>query len=249
MPTRAPPVGTPVTEDADPTNTDGDAETDTPDPEVGRGLLDEAMGPSSAMAHLYRGEIHRMKLWRERLDRTTNWAVIVMAAILTWAFSSPDNPHYIVLVGVAILSVFLVIEARRYRGYEIWRSRVRVMQENVFAYGLDPSAGLVDRNWRSRLSQDYRTPTLKISVEEAVAHRMRRVYLPLFTVLLAAWLVRITAFSPDPWVASAAIGLLPGWTVLAAVGAFYLGALVVAFRPRTWHAKGELRTEDLRQRR
>lgn len=58
------------------------------------------MGPSSALAHLYRGEVHRMKLWRERLDSTTNWAVIVVTAILTWAFSSPDNPHYLLLLGV-----------------------------------------------------------------------------------------------------------------------------------------------------
>ena len=114
-------------------------------PYVGAGLLDEEMGPSSAMAHLYRGEIHRMKFWRERLDRTTNWAVIVIAALLTWAFSGPDNPHYILLVGVATLTVFLVIESRRYRGYDIWRTRVRTIQENVWAYGLDPDAG-----WRTR---------------------------------------------------------------------------------------------------
>jgi uncharacterized membrane protein len=52
---------------------------DATDPElreVGEGLLDEGMGPSSAMAHLYRGEVHRMKFWRERLDRTTRWAVV-----------------------------------------------------------------------------------------------------------------------------------------------------------------------------
>lgn len=61
-------------------------EIDPTDPEhreVGQGLLDEEMGPSGSMAHLYRGEIHRMRFWRERLDRTTNWAVIVIAAILT----------------------------------------------------------------------------------------------------------------------------------------------------------------------
>lgn len=225
-------------------------DVDPTDPEyrdVGEGLLDEEMGPSSAMAHLYRGEIHRMKLWRERLDRTTNWAVVVMAAIVTWAFSSPDNPHYILLIGVATLSVFLVIEARRYRGYEIWRTRVRILQENVWAYGLDPSAGVVDPDWRKKLSEDYRTPTIKISAEEAIAHRLRRVYLPLFGVLLAAWLVRITAFSPEPWVESARIGAIPGVVVLAVVVLFYLGAIVFACRPRTWHAKGELRAEDLRE--
>jgi uncharacterized membrane protein len=209
--------------------------------------LDENMGPSSAMAHLYRGEVHRMKLWRERLDRTTNWAVIVMAAIVTWAFSSPENPHYILLIGVATLSVFLVIEARRYRGYESWRTRVRVLQENVWAPGLDPAGGVEDPAWRERLSRDYRAPTLKISAEEAIAHRLRRVYLPLFAVLLTAWVVRVTAFSPDPPVTSAAIGMIPGAAVAAAVALFYAAALVVACRPRTWHAKGELRSEDLRE--
>lgn len=217
--------------------------------DVGAGLLDEAMGPSSAMAHLYRGEIHRMKLWRERLDRTTNWAVIVMAAIITWAFSSPDNPHYILLIGVATLAVFLVIEARRYRGYEIWRTRVRILQENVWAYGLDPTAGVVDSEWREKLSSDYRTPTVKISAEEAIAHRLRRVYLPLFGILLAAWLVRITAFSPEPWVESAAIGMIPGAVVLGVVALFYLGAITLACWPRTWHARGELRAENLREQR
>ncbi|WP_251343800.1 DUF2270 domain-containing protein [Haloplanus halophilus] len=223
---------------------------DPTDPEyrdVGEGLLDEEMGPSSAMAHLYRGEVHRMKLWRERLDRTTNWAVIIMAAILTWAFSSPDNPHYIILIGVVTLAVFLLIEARRYRGYEIWRTRVRILQENVWAPGLDPSGGVEDPDWRATLSRDYRTPTLKISAEEAVAHRLRRVYLPLFGVLLAAWIVRITAFSPEPWVESAAVGMVPGAVVVSAVVCCYLAALVVAVRPRAWHARGELRSEDIRE--
>lgn len=215
--------------------------------EMGEGLLEEDMGPSSATAHLYRGEIHRMKFWRERLDRTTNWAVLVISAILTWAFSRPDIPHYILLIGVATLSVFLMIEARRYRGYDIWRSRVRKLQENVFAYGLDPSAGLPDPDWRENLSEDYRNPTIKISTEESVAHRLRRVYLPLFTVLLAAWVVRITAFSPESWATSAAIGMIPGKVVVVIVSLFYLGATITALRSRTWHAKGELRSEDLRK--
>ncbi|MFC7137795.1 DUF2270 domain-containing protein [Halobaculum litoreum] len=242
---------TEAAESSDPVDTAASAEPDeatVADAHVGAGLLDEDMGPSSAMAHLYRGEVHRMKFWRERLDRTTNWAVIVIAALLTWAFSSPSNPHYIVLVGVAMLTVFLVIESRRYRGYDIWRTRVRAIQSNVWSYGLDPDAGLDDERWRERLSRDYRTPTLKITAEEAAA-RLRRVYLPLFGVLLAAWTIRITAFSTDGWVETAAIGLIPGGVVVGAVAAFYLGAVVVACRPRTWHATGELRTEDLRKER
>jgi uncharacterized membrane protein len=224
-----------------------DAERDA-SPYVGAGLLDAEMGPSSALAHLYRGELHRMKLWRERLDQTTNWAVVVIAAILTWAFSSPDNPHYIILIGMATLSVFLVIEARRYRGYDIWRTRVRTLQENVWAYGLDPEGGIGTETWRTDLGDDYRVPTLKISAEEAIAHRLRRVYLPLSCILLAAWFVRITAFSPMGWVETASVGMISGTVVVGGVVACYVAAAVVAFRPRTWRAKGELRTEDLRER-
>jgi uncharacterized membrane protein len=154
-----------------------------------------------------------------------------------------------VTVGVATLAVFLTIEARRYRGYDVWRTRVRTVQENVGAYGLDPDGVLVDEDRRERLGADYRTPTLKIPVEEAIAHRLRRVYLPRFLVLLAAWPVRSTAFSERFWVETAAVGLLPGHVVVAGVAVGYALALAVAFRPRTWHAAGELRAEDLRRER
>ncbi|MFC6991653.1 DUF2270 domain-containing protein [Haladaptatus sp. GCM10025707] len=215
--------------------------------DIGKGLLDEQMGPSSALAHLYRGEVHRMKLWRERLDRTTNWSVIVMAAVLTWSFSSQENPHYVILAGIAALSIFLTIEARRYRGYDIWRSRVRCLQRNVFAPGLDPTTDPVNPNWRQDLSQDYRTPTLKITMEEALAHRLRRVYLPLFGVILGAWTARVVVFGDQPWPESAAIGQLPGTMVSMFVGLFFLGLIFIAIRPRTWHTHDEMRTEALRR--
>ncbi|WP_101294432.1 DUF2270 domain-containing protein [Halegenticoccus soli] len=230
----------------DPTDENAGRTKDGPDPtsrenrQLGRGLFDEDMGPGSAMAHLYRGEIHRMKFWRERLDRTTYWAVTVIAAILTWAFSSHTNPHYIVLIAVAILSVFLVIEARRFRGYDIWRSRVRLLQKNVFAYALDPSRSVSDPQWRAELSEDYRSPKMKISFEESLAHRLRRVYFPLYALLLAAWLIRVTGYAASPWPSSAAIGPVPGVVVVGIVAASYVGLAVIAYRPRQWRVEREL---------
>lgn len=226
-------------------------EIDPTDPEhreVGQGLLDEEMGPSGSMAHLYRGEIHRMRFWRERLDRTTNWAIIVIAAILTWAFSSESNPHYVLLIGAMILGTILVIEARRYRGYDIWRSRYRTLQKNVFAYGLDPSQGLEETDWRAELSRDYRQPRLEISMEEAIAHRLRRVYLPLLTIVLGAWIIRTTAFTDVLWPASAAIGTFPGVLVIGVVALSYGTMVFIAVRPRTWHAETEMMTEDIREK-
>jgi len=102
--------------------------------------------------------------------------VTVVAAILTFAFSSADNPHYIILVGILAVSLFLLIEARRYRDYDVYRSRVRLFQQNLLADALDPSEGLEHEDWRSKLSQDYRRPTLKVSTWEATANRLRRIY-------------------------------------------------------------------------
>jgi len=221
--------------------------TDAEHREIGRGLLEEEMGPSSSLAHLYRGEIHRMKFWRERLDQTTYWAIVIMSAILTWTFSSRNNPHYILLLGTAALTAFLVIEARRFRGYDIWRGRVRTLQKNVFAYGLDPSAGLEDSDWREKLSRDYRQPVIKISFEEAIAHRLRRIYLVLFSITLSAWVIRIAAFSTRPWPESAAVGSIPGLAVTVTVVAFYLLAVFIALRDRTWQSEDELRTEAVGQ--
>jgi uncharacterized membrane protein len=231
---------------------DGDNDDSSPDDpsaggRVGEGLLDADMGPSSALAHLYRGELHRTKLWRERLDRTTNWAVLLLAALLTWAFSTASNPHYVLLVGNSAVGLFLAIEARRYRAYDAWRSRVRSLQRNVWAPGLDPSRSLADPDWRQHLAADYVRPTLKITREEALAHRLRRVYLPLFAILNGAWVLRVTAFAAQQWPASARIGVVPGAVVTGVVAAFMLGATVISLRPRTWHASDELRTEDLRK--
>lgn len=213
--------------------------------EIGREMVDESTGLGSVMAHAYRGEIDRETTWRQRLDQTTTWAVTLMAAILTWAFSSANNPHYILLIGIVTVSIFLGIEARRYRDYDIYRSRIRMIQENLFANALDPSQGVEHRNWRAELSEDYRTPTLKVSLGEALANRLRRVYLALLSVLLIAWIFRITAFTPGQnWLTTAAVAIIPGSVIVGVVLVFYVAALGIAFWPRERHAKGEFQEGD-----
>jgi uncharacterized membrane protein len=224
-----------MSEDSAPFDPTGESERT-----IGRDVFEEEMGPGSSFAHLYRGEVYRMRFWRERLDWTTHWAIIVIAAILTWAFSSRSRPHYIILMAIAILSVFVWVEARRFRGYDVWRSRVRALQQNVFAYALDPSSDLPDPHWREALSDDYRTPTVTISIEESLAHRLRRIYMPLYWLLCAAWLIRITGFAVKSWPQSATIAGIPGVVVMALVAIFYLVIGVIAYRPRTWHVAGEI---------
>jgi len=202
----------------------------------------------SLMGHAYRGEMNRTTSWRTRIDRTTNWAVVLSATLLTWAFSGESRPHYILLIGLVMVTVFLAIEARRYRVYDIWRSRVRILEENVFANALEPE-GVEQSNWRELLSEDFRAPSMKIPVLEAVGRRLRRVYFALISVLVAAWVVRLTVFATTPpgLVGTAAIGQISGETVLVTVGVYYATVLALTFWPGRRRAKGELQSRPSSQ--
>ena len=213
--------------------------------EIGREMIDQSTGLGSVMAHLYRGEMNRVTTWRQRLDETSKWAVTVLAGVLVYAFSSSGTSHAVLLAGIVVVTVFLGIEARRYQDYEIWRARIRMIQQNLFANALDPSAGVEHRDWRRELSRDYRNPTTKIPYREALQRRLRRVYLPLLAILLAAWIFRITALSSGPFVRAAALGTVPGLAVIGAVGLFYLAALAMTFWPQERRAKEEFSGAEL----
>lgn len=209
---------------------------------------DDVLGPldpaESWVAHLYRGEIHRMKHWRERLDRTTNWAVITMIGILTWSFSNPQHPHYILLGGIVTTLVFLNVEARRYQGHEIWHNRVRTIQKNVMAPVINPEIDNEDYSWREKLAESYREPELCMPYKQAIAHRMQRIYLPIFSILAFVWSLRVTAFDPAKWPSSASVGYIPGEFVTGAVGIFYLLTFCISYWPhRDWDTEGELKEQ------
>ena len=208
--------------------------------EIGREMVDKSTGLGSVMAHFYRGHVDRITTWRSRLDQTTNWAVTVLAAILAYGFSTRDVSHAVLLVGMTTSLAFLVIESRRYQTYDVYRSRVRLLEENLFANALDPSSGIEHRDWRAQLSKDLRHPAIKTPYSEAVGRRLRRVYLPLFLVLLVAWLFRISLYVTDQSVvAAASLGRIPGYVVLGGVAALYLVLIVLAFYPRHRQAMGE----------
>src|SRR5437773_709641 len=152
---------------------------------------------NTAMAHFYRGEIQRSNTWRNRLDTTTNWAVLSAGAMLSFAFSSPNTPHFVIPVDSILVAVFLIMEARRYRYYEIWSSRVRVMETGYLARMLAPDAVPPDNDWASHLAADLLTPHFTISVWEAIGRRLRRNYIWLFALLALSWNLTVYLY-PDP---------------------------------------------------
>ncbi|WP_123534954.1 DUF2270 domain-containing protein [Halosimplex salinum] len=206
-------------------NSDGSVD----ETETDRYSIDTDEAFASLTGNFYRGEVERTASWRGRLDQTTNWAVVVVGAILTWAFSSADNPHYVILIGVFGVSAFLVMEATRYREYDVWRNRVRILQTDLYAEMYSPSSEADEADWQTRLGDDLRDPTFGLSMREALTHRLRRSYLALLALLLAAWVARVTVFeASESWTETASILGVSGQLVAATVGLFYAILVLVA---------------------
>lgn len=198
-----------------------------------RGYKMSAGDLNSAMVHLYRGEVQRSNTWRTRLDSTTNWAVVTTAAALTFVFGEQDNSHVMIILTTLLASVFLYIESRRYRYYELWTSRVRRMETDFFAAMLVPPYR-PDEDWATNLASSLLRPEFPISELEALGRRFRRNYLVIFATLALAWIAKV-AIHPAPvqswqdFVANASIGQFPGWLVMAAGVVFYVTLFAIGW--------------------
>lgn len=145
----------------------------------------------TAIVHLYRGELHRATVWRLRLDNTTNWSIITTAGLLTFAFDGPDHSHWVLLTGVLLLTSFLSIEARRFRFFDVWRYRVRRIEENFYGPILRRDPVSPDRGWGDRVAGDLLHPVFKITYRAALRARFVRNYWMLYSVLLGGWVLKV----------------------------------------------------------
>jgi uncharacterized membrane protein len=211
-------------------------------------LLGRKISPAefnTAMVHFYRGEVQRSNTWRNRLDTTTNWAVLTAGATLSFAFSSAENPHFVIPINSVLVAFFLFMEARRYRYYEIWASRVRVMETGYFAQMLSPT-GAQDHEWAEHLAADMRAPHFTISEWEAVGRRLRRNYLWIFILLAVSWNLKVylhpfPARSLGMFINRAAIGSLGGEFLLLFGVVFNAVVFIFAFATvRLKQATGEV---------
>jgi uncharacterized membrane protein len=188
---------------------------------------------TTAMVHFYRGEVQRSNTWRNRLDTTTNWAVLSAGAMLSFAFSSPSSPHFVIPINSILVAVFLLMEARRYRYYEIWASRVRVIETGYYASMLAPDSVPRDQEWASHLASDLLTPHFTISVWEAIGRRLRRNYIWIFALLALSWNLKVYLYPMpardfDEFITRATVGLVPGWIVFIVGFLFNAGLFILA---------------------
>ena len=86
----------------------------------------------TVVAHYYRGEMGRMTSWRDRVDRTSNWAITVIAAMLSVTLATPTAHHGVLVFAAILVMLLLNIEARRYRFFDVYRTRVRRLERSYF---------------------------------------------------------------------------------------------------------------------
>lgn len=182
------------------------------------------------LAHVYRAEVARSTTWRTRLDITTNWAVTIAAAIVSFSFTNSAAPHATLLVGVVVMFTFLAIEARRYRYYDLWARRVRLMETSYFTPLLRREPVSVD--FYAALSSEFSRPRLRITALDSLAFRLQRTYTPIFVILLAGWVVKLDMHPTEAesfrvLIDRASIGPVPGSIVWVAwaLGSLFLATL------------------------
>ena len=204
-------------------------------PTLSPGQLPSSPGEvTTALVHYYRAEIARMSGWRDRLDRTSNWAITVTAALLSVSLSTPTAHHGVLVFAMLLVALLLYVEARRYRFYDVYRMRVRQFERHYFGQLFAGAEGVGQEPWLKALSEDLRHPHFRIDLITAVMRRLRRNYAWMFAILLLAWVLKIaspklqegttgadTARPIMTIIDGAALGPLPGWSVVALIVGFY----------------------------
>ncbi len=200
----------------------------------------------SALVHLYRGEMSRANVWRTRLDTTTNWAILTTMGLLSFAFSGPDHSHATLVVGMLMLVHFLVVESRRYLFFDVWRQRVRMIEETFYNPLLSRDLKSPKGGWGRAVAEDLLHPSFKMTYLQAFRTRLVRNYVGLFGLLLASWLVKVTLhpFSlsdhPEAWRSNMALGPIAWWVVVGFILALYSVLAFVLVRGRGHTSEEEL---------
>ena len=193
------------------------APTDEATISLQRSLYDP--GYVNAMSHFYRGELGRIMVWRQRLDITTNWAITSSTAIITIAFSNRDVPHIIFFFNLAIVWVMLWIESRRYRFYDAFRARVRMLEAHFLVPMVMENRQMLQGEWKKLVCEDLILPSFKISKLEAIGRRLKRNYVFIFILIMVAWVTKIFLHASEPITSSRAlyhalrVGHIPSWLV------------------------------------
>ena len=135
------------------------------------------------------------------------------------------------MLGMFANVVFLTIEARRFRFFDVWRARVRMLEENFYGGILRRDQASTDSRWGANVADDLLCPRFHLTRIQAFRARLMRNFRFIFLFLLIAWIGHRLGSHTNHHL----MGLegLPLWTADALVATLYLVLLGVAvFTPK-----------------
>jgi uncharacterized membrane protein len=196
----------------------------------------------AAMVHFYRGEVYRATQWRLRLDNTTNWSILSTMGVVTFSFGDNAHPHAAILLGMLLVATFLNIEARRFRFFDVWQRRVRLIERNFYGPLLRRDLQSPNVLWGQLIAEDLLHPRFGLTQRQAVRARLVRNYLPIYAILLGAWALKLALQEPrgDGWWHRMAVGALPWWVAplfVAVVYGWLAAVLLLVRKPHHDHER------------
>lgn len=175
--------------------------------------------------------------------------------LISYAMDS-ERSQLGVIVGMLLVFNFLVIEARRFRFFDVWRSRVRMLEQNFVGPVLQRNQISPVKDWGQKVAEDLLRPRYKLTWHQALRVRLVRNYVPMFALLLACWIIKLNtiytsmdqpALSDFLW-QHIRFGDLPVWVSLLSVAALYaylVGVMVLV--KGTGISESEFWKENLRE--
>jgi uncharacterized membrane protein len=184
--------------------------------------------PIGATIHIYRGLMDRATTWRARIDNPTNWAILTCGTSVSFVLNSADHSHAVLLLIMLMTLMFLSIEARRTRYYDLWSSWLRLLETEYLAPILQDNVVTAADTWHELLVRDLGYPHFKASFWRMFRRRLRDHYMAIYLFLLLAWLLKLVQHPTlacsgpsNTIVCHAAVGPISGGYVFGGVLTYY----------------------------
>ena len=135
-----------------------------------------------------------------------------------------------------------MLEARRYRFFNVWRARCRWLETHFYAPMLHDGDLHLEEHWQQTLAEDYWMPRYHVSMFVAVGRRIRSTYLWILLIQTLAYIGKLVVH-PFPAenltqvMRRGDVGPVSGQVMLAMGGLYILTwssiALIVFMRDRS----------------
>ncbi len=131
--------------------------------------------------------------------RTGRW---LRRALRYPQLSAVRRPHLAHGTGRSDRHCILLFEARRYRYFNVWRARARLLETDFYAPMIRGEGIQLGAGWAELLAKDYCDPRYHIGFVRAVARRLRRTYAWIFVIQAVAYYGKLAIHPTPPLVRS-----------------------------------------------